>query len=200
MNKNEKIKLRLEKTKVKVAKNWIDRKAKKEKIVNSRRIGSLKKQELIKQLTTKTRQKNSTAWGNYSGYKTAIKKGSEFSGLTFEKRFIQPQSQSDIYKLKSINRLEPLMQKLFNKKSARYVLVTLKIKRNDIITYYSDSFTFTSYEQLTSRGENIYEKVLEKISFNSNYDGFELLSVHLRVIYENPKNNKIKNKNRKPKT
>lgn len=198
MDKNKRIENKLSKTKIKVSTNWQKYREKKEKILN-RRIGSMKKVELIEKLRNNTKKIIRNDWGNYKGYKEALQKNAFIDGLTFEKRFSQQFTQSDIYKLKNVNSLEKAMENLFYKKKGRYVLVTLKLKQDDVIQYFSDSFTLEAFERFKEEEKSIYELVLQKLAFNIKYSGFELISIYLRVIYENPKKDKKPNKKGKHK-
>jgi hypothetical protein len=203
MNKKQKIATKREKTKQVISQKWTVYKIKKERL-EGRIIGSMRKQALKEKLLQKTRKEISTQWGNYSGFKEGVLKDSLYNGLQFEKRLIQDTVKSDIFKVKNINNIEGNMETLFYSKQGKYVLVTLKLKRNDVITYFSDSFTLESLESLQENEKSVYESILQKLSFNTAYSGYEIISIHLRVIYkrftnENPAKNKIKNKTRKNK-
>lgn len=67
-------------------------------------------------------------------------------------------------------------------------MVTLKIKLSgtDQIMFVSDVFTDESFYNIQELEVSIMEKILEKLSFVAKYDGFELISKHIRVIYATP--------------
>jgi hypothetical protein len=112
----------------------------------------------------------------------------EYGNLIIEKKHKQHFSEQDYYKLKKGADLDETIQRVFDKKKPRYVLVTLKIRLKEThqIIFVSDSLTLEAFEQLEEFEVTAMEKILEKLSFVAKYDGFELISTHLRLIYKIP--------------
>lgn len=122
------------------------------------------------------------------------------NSLQVEKRVRQTFSEQDYYKLRKGN-IDNAIDKIFNNPKVRYVLVTLKIKLKDTdnIIFVSDSFTPEAWEQLQESETTAMEKILEKLSFVAKYDGFELISKHIRIIYALPEKAVRQQKHRKNK-
>lgn len=115
----------------------------------------------------------------------------ELGVLKPEKKIRGTGSNQDFFKLKSGADLDRTIEKVFEKRHPRYVLVTLKIKLSTgAIMFVSDTLTAEGFYNLQEMEVTAMEKILEKLSFVTKYDGFELLSVHIRVIYANTKTTK----------
>lgn len=116
---------------------------------------------------------------------TAVEK-LEYGTLKLAKRTKQKYSTQDFYNLKR-GKLDNTVKKIFDKGKARYILVTLKLRLSDgSYQYVSDTLTPALVDRLRDMDVSIMEKVLEKLSFVKKYDGFQLISQHLRLIYANP--------------
>ena len=57
------------------------------------------------------------------------------------------------------------------------------------VQWVSDVFTKPAYDALIERGETLLEAIIEKLSFLQAYEGYEILSTHIRVIYAGSKTN-----------
>jgi len=132
----------------------------------------------------------------YFDRKEIAQKHLEFGSLVITKKHHGTQSQMDYYKLAKGKDLDSTVERIFDNKKVRYILVTLKIRlpESDVTQYISDVFTPESFEQMKENYNNIMEKILEKLSLVAKYDGWELVSQHIRLIYANPEEtNRLKN-------
>ncbi|HUS49607.1 MAG TPA: hypothetical protein VMZ91_05545 [Candidatus Paceibacterota bacterium] len=112
----------------------------------------------------------------------------EYGDLIPTKKKKYPISQQDYYKIRKGADIDSTIKKVFadERKKVRYILLTLKIKLAETgqIIYVSNTYNPTSFENLESYEVTALENTLEKLSFVSKYKGFELLSTHLRLIYD----------------
>lgn len=139
-----------------------------------------------------THQNISNVWAKYRDKKYPITHKSKFEGLKFEEKsntFNKKEKRgttTEFYKVVSEKKIDKTVNKVFNTKNVRYVLITFKIRTKEgLVQYVSDSFTKEAYERVIDNDEDIFETVMNKLSFVQKYDGYELLSTHIRVIYEN---------------
>lgn len=142
-----------------------------------------------KQLARATPEKKEILRTKYFDRKEIAVSKLEYGSLKLEKKVRQKYSQSDYYKLAKSKDLDSTIEKIFEgTKKVRYVMVTLKIKLSgtDQIMFVSDVFTDESFYNIQELEVSIMEKILEKLSFVAKYDGFELISKHIRVIYATP--------------
>jgi len=118
----------------------------------------------------------------------------EYDFLKIQKKVKQKFSEQDFYIIKKGKHLDTAIKKIFadSKKKVRYILVTLKIRlsETDQIIFVSDTLTPASFENMQNLGVTAMEKIMEKLSFVSKYDGYEIISKHLRLIYALPEKSK----------
>ena len=110
-------------------------------------------------------------------------------------------SEQDFYTFKKGANIDDTIRKVFadQNKKVRYILVTLKIKLTETeqIIFVSNTYTPTSFETVfevaqeqglddyeIANSDLIIENVLEKLTVVHKYKGFEVLSYHLRLIYD----------------
>ena len=112
----------------------------------------------------------------------------EYGALIPTKKKKQKFSQQDYYKIRKGFDIDRTMQKVFadQKKKVRYILLTLKIKLAETgqIIFVSNTYNPTSFKNLEGYETTALENTLEKLSFVSKYKGFELISTHLRLVYD----------------
>jgi hypothetical protein len=111
----------------------------------------------------------------------------EFVGIKDVKTFKQKYSTNKYYQIPLNANLNEAVKTIFKKYSnARYVLVILKIRlTTGEVMRVSDVFNKIRIERLGDK--NIYDLVLEKLSFVHAYEGFKLLGIYIRIIYANVK-------------
>lgn len=131
----------------------------------------------------------------------------EYGSLKITKIKTSAERLQKFYNTQKSTDIDKVVEKIFKNDKVRYVLVILKIKLKgtDQIINVSESFTPESFEDLQGNeqyeesDEKIIERIFEKLSFVVKYDGFELISKHIRVIYATPPNPKLQEKHRKNK-
>jgi len=118
----------------------------------------------------------------------------EYGSLKIQKRVKQKFSEQTMYILKRGRNLDSTIDRVFSdkRKKVRYVLVTLKIKNPDTgqIYYVSDTLNPKSWQDVKDSEQTMLEKILDKLTHVAKYDGFELVSQHLRLIYALPEKSK----------
>ena len=124
----------------------------------------------------------------YRNEKYPLTHKSKFEGLKLEKKDTFKNSKAEFYEVKTKKNIKSTLNKIFKIPTVKYVLITFKIQTNEgLIQYVSDSFTKEAYERVFKNDLDIFKIVMEKLSFVQKYDGYELLSTHIRLIYENLK-------------
>lgn len=112
----------------------------------------------------------------------------EFGTLKLEKKIYGTGSYQKFYKLKAGADLDGTIDRIFEKSNPRYILVTLKIRLSTgSIMFVSDTLTADAFYNLQEMEISAMEKILEKLAFVTKYDGFDLISIHIRTIYANTK-------------
>lgn len=186
----KKSKRALQTGKDKQAKAWTNYKKRKEQIQKSRRIGSMKKRSMIQKELEKAQGTVSRNWNVYRGQKFSYYHKSRFTGLTFEKKKRSKSTLQEFYKVRKIDNLDTIVGNIFDQHRVRYILIMLEIRLPEgQIQWVSDVFTKPAYDALIERGETLIEAIIEKLSFLQRYEGYEILSTHIRVIYAGSKTN-----------
>lgn len=186
----KKTKKALSKGKEKQDKAWSHYKTRKEQIQKSKRIGSMKKQSMIQKELEKARGTVSRNWNVYRGQKFSYYNKSRFTGLTFEKKQKSKSTLQEFYKVRKTDNLDNIVGTIFSQHTVRYILVMLEIRLPEgQVQCISDVFTKPSYDAVLERGETLLEATIEKLSFLQKYEGYEILSTHIRVIYAGSKTN-----------
>ncbi len=115
----------------------------------------------------------------------------EYSDLIPTKKKKYKFSEQDYYKIRKGADIDSTMVKVFadEKKKVRYILLTLKIKLAETgqIIFVSNTYTPSSFENVLDSEQSTLENTLEKLSFVAKYKGLELISTHLRLVYDIPK-------------
>lgn len=190
IGQHKRVKKSLQSSQKKQSKTWADYHSR-IAVIDNMRISSMARQRKRVTALEKVRGKVSDTWGNYRQRKFRIYNPSRFGGLDFTKRKTSKGSIQEYYNIKDVNNLDNILALIFEKPQVRYVLVIGKIRLEEgRIQIVSDVFTRPAYNELRNRGETALEAFFEKLSFLQQYDGYELLTLHLRVIYENPKTRK----------
>lgn len=173
----------------KQAKAWEKYRTKKAQI-QKRRIGSMRKVALIEKELEKARGTVSRNWNIYRGQKFSYYHKSRFTGLTFEKKKRSKSTLQEFYKVRKPDNLDNIVGNIFDQHKVRYVLVMLEIRLPEgQVQWVSDVFTKPAYDATMGREETLMEAILEKLSFLQKYEGYEILSIHIRVIYAGSKTN-----------
>jgi hypothetical protein len=120
----------------------------------------------------------------------------EYGGLKLQKKVHGSQSQQDFYKLRKGN-AESVITRIFNTKNPRYLLLTLKVRNLDtgIIYFPSNSYTNEGWQRVLKSGDTAIEDMLKKAVYLEGYE-YEILSIHIRIIYANPEKIVGQQKNR----
>jgi len=114
----------------------------------------------------------------------------EYGDLIPTKKKKHKYSGQEYFRIRKGADIDSTIRKVFDneRKKVRYVLLTLKIKLAETgqIIYVSNTYTPSSFENLQGLEVTALENTLEKLSFVAKYDGFVLLSTHLRLVYALP--------------
>ena len=144
----------------------------------------------------KTRSKQREIWKEYREKKYSILHPTSIAGITLFKR----SNKQSYYKTSKRVDLKQAINKLFDEKKLRYVIVILKIRTsNGEVLLVSDVFSKAGYERILEiykKSSNpVMDAVLDKLQNQHSYEGFEVLDVFLRTHYESSKTVKTKVKN-----
>lgn len=180
MKKNLSKKLTVSRKKIKSRWETYQRHKKK---IQKKKITKEKKQQQIEKLHSETKTKVSKVWGDYGQKRYEATHKSKYTGLRILNREKIKTGVVENYKLVNLKGLQRLSQH----KDIRYLLVVLKIylPETDTYTYASDSFTPLSMKGLT--GKEITDLVLEKFRALVRYEGFQVKSTTIKIIYEGSK-------------
>jgi len=188
-----KVSKKLESTQKKVPKRWQSYRARKKHILGLKRMPPDIKRGLVKDALKETRQRISADWEDYRGKKYAIIYGSDIDNFNLTKKFTTKNTEQFFYKAfpdYDEKDLETLVPELLKRERLTGLLVILKVrnKKTDTIAYASELFTETSLARVREKGETIYSHVAHKFkSSDTDVVEYELISIHLRLIYEKAK-------------
>jgi len=164
-----------EKTKEKISKHW-------EKYRKNRsEANRFATQDLI-----------SKEWNTYRSKKYSIVTESPFTGLIPERKVTTTGTKQEYYKLRKDTELNDVFDDILEgNRKIRYIQVIFKIRTKEgLVQNVSDVFTEEAYYNLQELDIDIFDSVVQKLSFVQKYSGYELLSQHIRIIYENFKTDK----------
>ena len=183
------------KTRKQISQHWQKYRSKKHTIVELPKY----RKKLYKLKSQNKPEKISELREKYFDRKEIFVRKLEYGDLKITKKHKQKFSEQDFYSVRKGKHLDPIISKIFadQKKKVRYILVTLKIRLPETgqVMYVSDTLNPKSFERMQSQGETAMSKVLEKLSFVAKYDGFEIISKHLRLIYALPETSKKQKEN-----
>lgn len=130
------------------------------------------------------------------------KKEKKISNLTYDNSLVFENTTEDYYTLRKGGNLDKAVINAFENEKIHHVLVTGQLQYKDQIIFVSDSFNRLAFENImdgstyeergmsfedfildSEDGQVFYNELLKKIAFNSAYEGFELISLHIRTIY-----------------
>jgi hypothetical protein len=214
MKKTKQTEVLLTKTKLKNKQNWNTYNEKKQNILN-RHLSSYIKQRKIKELRHKTYNSISK---NFSVYR---EKKNILLDKNYNPDFILTKTQklggtlNKYFKIKKASEIDKIFAREFKKNNVRYIMLIVEIEVNGVRQMFSDVFTKEAFENLISQnvdylendetgdneemneyleGKILMTDLINKISFNPQYEGYEIINIFMRIIYEIPSTNKFKNK------
>jgi len=180
---NEYISSQKGKTRKQISKHWTDYRRKKHTIVQYPKY----RKKLAK---AKDEIQKAYLREQYYDRKEVFIKKLEYGDLKIQKKIKQKYSEQDFYVVRKGKHLDSAIRKIFSdqKKKVRYILVTLKIRlaETDQIIYVSDTLNPEVFKFMQENDITAMSKIMEKLSFVAKYDGYEIVSKHLRLIYALP--------------
>jgi hypothetical protein len=186
----KKVSKKLAVTRRKVSKRWKEYRQAKSEVYRDESLSEQDKKFEYSGLLKKTYKKISGEFEGYRGFKYAALHKSDISEFKLSKKYSTVNTNQFFYKARSgyePDDLDKLIPKILERKNVPGVVVVLKVRNTetDMIFYSSDFFTKILLNRLKQQNKSIYEYLADKIEIY--LIEFELISIHIRIIYEKAK-------------